>query len=276
MRINRTLRLGMGALAITFAAAACGSGDAETADIAADGKLTIGIKFDQPGLGIREEDGSFSGYDVEIAKYVADKLGVPSDGITFVEAPSERREEMIVNGEVDFVVATYSITDERKAKVDFAGPYFTAGQALLVRTENTDITSVWSLNSSTKLCSVKSSTPAQNVKENYAKDTQLQEFSSYSECVEALLAGSVDVVTTDDVILAGFATQAPGELKVVGANFSLENYGIGLKKGDDGTRARINDALEEMMADGSWENAFEDSIGPLGNSELTPPTLDRY
>ncbi|MGQ4615739.1 transporter substrate-binding domain-containing protein [Nocardia sp. R7R-8] len=278
MRINRTLRLGIGAIAVTLVATACGGGGdaASTADHVRDGKLTIGIKFDQPGLGFRETDGSYHGYDVEIAEYVASKLGVRPDGITFKETPTARREAMIMDGEVDFIVATYSITTERKEKVDFAGPYFVAGQALLVKNETTDITGVESLNGNKKLCSVTGSTPAQYVKDHYAKDVQLVELDTYSQCIDALRRGSVDVVTTDDIILAGFAGQASGELKLVGNTFTTEKYGIGLKKGDQETRNKINDALEQMVADGSWRKAFEETIGPLRDSTLTPPVIDRY
>ncbi|WP_280243395.1 glutamate ABC transporter substrate-binding protein [Nocardia abscessus] len=278
MRINRKLRLGIGAIAVALVAAAGGGGsDAATIDDhLREGKLTIGIKFDQPGLGFRDTDGSYQGYDVKIAEYVAGKLGVRPEGITFKEAPTARRETMIMNGDVDFIVATYSITDERKKKVDFAGPYFVAGQALLVKKETTDITGVESLTGNKKLCSVEGSTPAQYVKDHYAKDVQLVEVDTYSRCIEALRSGSVDAVTTDDIILAGFAGQASGELKLVGDTFSTEKYGIGLKKGDQGTRAKINDAIEEMIADGSWKRAFEETIGPLRDSTLTPPAVDRY
>ena len=240
------------------------------------GSLTVGIKFDQPGLGLRNPDGTFSGFDVEVAEYVAGKLGVTPENITWKEAPSAQRETLIQNGEVDYIVATYSITDARKEKVDFAGPYFVTGQSLLVRSDNTDITGPESLSGGKKLCSVTGSTPAQRVKDNYAQDVQLQEFDTYSACVEALRNGAVDAVTTDAIILAGYAAQYPGQLKVVGEPFSTENYGIGLKKGDTETRNQINDAIEAMIADGSWEQAFNDTIGPSGYPLPAPPTVDRY
>ncbi|WP_068062781.1 glutamate ABC transporter substrate-binding protein [Nocardia xishanensis] len=277
MRINRALRLGLGALALALAATACGGGNEGSAlDHAKDGKLTVGIKFDQPGLGLRNKDGSYSGFDVEVAKYVAGKLGVQPESITFKEAPSAQRETLIENGQVDLVVATYSITDKRKEKVDFAGPYYVAGQSLLVKADNTDITGVESLNGNKKLCSVKGSTPAQNVKEKYAKDVQLQEFDTYSLCVEALRNGSVDAVTTDDIILAGFAAQSPGQLKVVGKPFTTENYGIGLKKGDKETRDKVNDAIEAMIADGSWAKALQQTVGGAGFTPSPAPQVNRY
>ena len=167
MKLSRTVRLGLGALAVALAATACGGEEQRSAlESAQAGNLTIGIKFDQPGLGLRNPDGTFSGFDVEVAKYVAGQLGVSEENITFKEAPSAQRETLIQNGEVDYIVATYSITDARKEKVDFAGPYMVTGQSLLVRADNTDITGPESLNGGKKLCSVAGSTPAQNVKES--------------------------------------------------------------------------------------------------------------
>ncbi|MFC9362719.1 glutamate ABC transporter substrate-binding protein [Rhodococcus sp. NPDC057014] len=277
MRINRSIRVGIGVMALAVVASACGGGEEKSASqSASEGKLTVGIKYDQPGLGLRNPDGSFSGFDVEVAEYIAGKLGVAPENIEFKESPSAQRETLIQNGEVDYIVATYSITDARKEKVDFAGPYFIAGQSLLVKSDNTDITGPDSLNGGKKLCSVTGSTPAQKVKDTYAQDVQLQEFDTYSACVEALRNGAVDAVTTDDIILAGYAAQYPGELKVVGQPFTQERYGVGLAKGDDETRGKINDAIEAMIADGSWERAFNETVGASGYPIPAPPTVDRY
>jgi glutamate transport system substrate-binding protein len=278
----RTLAAGMAALALALTA--CGDDDgggsasASVVDKAKnDKKLTIGIKYDQPGLGLRNADGSFSGFDVEMAKYIAKQLGVEESGITFKETVSANREPFIEQGQVDMVLATYSITDARKEKVSFAGPYFVAGQSLLVRSDNTDITGAESLNNNKKLCSVKGSTPAKKIKEEYAKDVQLQEFDSYSKCVDALVGGQVDAVTTDDIILAGFAAANPGKLKVVGKPFSTEKYGVGLKKDDKAGRDAVNAAIEKAFSDGSWKAAFEKTVGPSGYPlPASPPTLEKY
>ncbi|MBF6165824.1 glutamate ABC transporter substrate-binding protein [Streptomyces gardneri] len=278
MRINRALRMGIGAIALTLAAAtatACGGGDDKSAlDHAKDGKLTVGIKFDQPGLGLRNKDGSYSGFDVEVAKYVAGKLGVAPESITWKEAPSGQRETLIENGQVDYIVATYSINDKRKEKIDFAGPYYVAGQSLLVRADNTDINGPDNLKDK-KVCSVKGSTPAQNIEKNFP-DTQLQTNDTYSLCLEGLRAGSWDAVTTDDIILAGYAAQSSGAFKVVGKPFTTENYGIGSKKGDQELRDKINDAIEAMIADGSWKKAFDSTVGASGYQAPQPPTVNRY
>lgn len=278
MKINRSVRFGIGIMAIAFAATACGGGEENKSitESASDGSLTVGIKFDQPGLGQRNPDGTFSGFDVEVARYIANELGVKPEGITFKESPSAQRETLIQNGEVDYIVATYSITDTRKEKVSFGGPYFIAGQSLLVRSDNTDITGPDSLTGGKKLCSVSGSTPAQNIQDNYAKDVQLQPLDTYSACVEALRNGAVDAVTTDDIILAGYAAQYPGELKVVGEPFTTEKYGVGLAKDDSEGRGKINDAIEKMISTGAWEEAFNNTVGASGYPIPAPPTVDRY
>ncbi len=268
----------LAAIAVATAAAlglsACGGGDSESGS-AADG-ITIGIKFDQPGLGLKE-GANYTGFDVEVAKYVAKELGYDAAKVTFKEAPSAQRETLLTNGQVKLVIGTYSITDERKQKISFAGPYFIAGQSLLVRSDETAITDVKSLDGK-KLCSVTGSTSATRVKEELVKTVQLQEFDTYSKCVTALAGGAIDAVTTDDTILAGFAAQPAyqGKLKVVGDNFSEERYGVGLKKGDTAFCGKVTAALKKMVDDGSWQKAIDGSLGKANfkPSPQNPPTLD--
>ena len=263
---------GSSAAGSSAAGSGAASGTSKLMTDAKAGKLVVGIKFDQPGLALKNPDGSFSGFDVEVAKYVAKELGVPESGIEFRESKSAEREGLIERGEVDYIVATYSITDTRKQKVNFAGPYFVAHQDLLVKADNADITGPEAMTGKI-LCSVTGSTPAQKVKDKYAKDVALQEFGTYSECVEALKTGTVDAVTTDDVILAGFAAQSPGDFKLVGKGFSDENYGIGLKKADAQGTTAINTAIKKMISDGSWKKALDSTVGPSGYKIPTPPTI---
>jgi len=248
------------AIAMPLTLTACGGGD--KGGSAADGKkekIVIGTKFDQPGLALQGPDGKMSGFDVDVATYVAQQLGY---------------ENLIDNDQVDYIVATYSITDERKKRVDFAGPYLITGQSLLVKADNTDITGKDSLANNKKLCSVKGSTPAQKIKDEFPT-VQLQEYPNYSACIEALKNGAVDAVTTDEVILAGFAAQSPGTFKVVGDTFSTEKYGIGLKKDDKELLTKVNDALTKMIADGAWKAAFEKNLGPAGIKTPEPPAIEK-
>lgn len=270
-------RLGAVAVAATLALtmAACGSDKGGDSASGGGKGLKIGIKFDQPGLGLKKGS-DFTGMDVDVAKYVAKSLGTSEGDITWVQAPSAQRETLISTGQVDMVVATYSITDKRKEKVSFAGPYFIAGQDLLVRSNDSSITGPDSL-AGKKLCSVTGSTSAQNVQKK-VPGVNLQEFGTYSECVTALASGTIDALTTDDTILAGYAAQDQykGKLKVVGQPFSTEKYGIGIKKGDTALCQKVTDAIKKMVSDGSWQKAVDTNLGPAGYKPGAgnPPTPD--
>ena len=277
---------GLLALAATAALtmSACSSGDVGGGDDATDGatgnggggSIKIGVKFDQPGLGFQDGD-QHTGFDVDVATYVAEKLGYSADQITWVETPSAQREQALQSGTVDMIFATYSITDARKEVIDFAGPYFVAGQDLLVATDNTDITGPDALEGK-NLCSVTGSTSAQKIKDEYSTGVNLLERPGYAECVTALVAGQVDAVTTDDIILAGLAaTDAnKGKVKVVGNPFSTERYGVGLPKGSDQCEA-INEAIGEMIDDGTWQELIDkntESTGYTPNADENPPAQD--
>ena len=256
---------------------ACGSGGevktpTTVSGATEGGKLTIGISFDQPGLGFRDGD-TYSGFDVLAATYVAQALGVPKENITWQRADPADREQLLVDGDVDLVFSTYSITDERKKKVDFAGPYFLAHQDLLVRRNETDITGPDTLGGRV-LCSVTGTTSSEYVKTNFLGDIKLVEYPRFSDCVAALAASKVDAVTTDDVILAGFAAQPEykGKLKLVGEGFTDERYGVGIAKGDTDMVAKVNSALQQFIEDGSWRAALDSTVGPSGYAIPDPPT----
>ncbi|MER5730449.1 glutamate ABC transporter substrate-binding protein [Streptomyces sp. NPDC002138] len=269
------------AVALTLTASACGSSkkddtasDAGSSGGAKKDKIVIGIKFDQPGVGLKTPDGKYAGFDVDVATYVAKELGYAPDQIQFKQAVSAERENLISNGDVKFIVASYSINDKRKEKVDFAGPYFLAHQDLLVRADDTSITKPEDLNSK-KLCSVTGSTSAQNVKTKLAPKADLQEFPGYSECLTGLESKAVDALTTDNSILAGYAAQDKnkGKFKLVGLSLSNENYGIGLKKGDKELQTKINAAIAKMEADGSWEAAVKKNFGPANYKNEPAPQI---
>ncbi len=277
MQISRRILAAAAGAALAMTMAACGGGEAEPGSEGGSDSITIGIKFDQPGLG-QQQGNEYAGFDVEVAKYVAKELGYAEDKITFKESPSAQRETLIESGQVQLVFATYSITDDRKQKVSFGGPYFIAGQDLLVKTDNTDITGPDAMNGK-KLCSVTGSTSAKKIKDNYASQVQLQEYDTYSKCVEALNSGTIDAVTTDNVILAGFAAQSQyqGKLKVVGSPFSEERYGVGLKKGDTELCGKVNAAIEKMVSDGSWQKSLDATVGASGfkpDTTKNPPKAD--
>ncbi|MFC8963982.1 glutamate ABC transporter substrate-binding protein [Streptomyces sp. NPDC057094] len=273
MKLSKVVAASAAVLALTATATACGSDNKDDSGSSGGGKIKIGIKYDQPGLGLKQPDGSFAGFDVDVATYVAKELGYKPNQIDFVETKSADRENALARGDVKFIAATYSITDERKAKVDFAGPYLLAHQDLLIKADS-KIAKGDDLNGK-KLCSVTGSTSAQNVQKTIAPKANLKQYSGYSECIAALQSGAVDAVTTDDSILAGFAAQDKykGQFKLAGLKLSNENYGVGIKKGDSALEKKINAALTKMVSDGAWDAAVKKNFGPAEYKNEPAPKI---
>jgi glutamate transport system substrate-binding protein len=251
------------------------------ARLQAAGKMTVGTKFDQPLFGLKNPlTGAIEGFDVEIAKLVAQGIygGSIDDAakhINFVETVSKVRESSIQEGKVDMIVATYTINNARKQVVDFGGPYYIAGQDIMVKKDDTSIKSVTDLNGK-KVCSVQGSTSLANVKAKAPQADLSITFDTYSKCAEALRDGRVQAETTDNVILLGLVKDNKDAFKVVGNPFTTEPYGIGIKKADDAFRSFINDRLEASYKDGSWAAAFNRTVGQAGVTAPAPPAVDRY
>ncbi|GGN29529.1 ABC transporter substrate-binding protein [Streptomyces fuscichromogenes] len=239
------------------------------------GYFVVGAKEDQPYLGERDPaTGVYSGFDIEIARMMSASLGLAPKTIRFRTIASANRETALQNGQIDYYVGTYTINDNRKKLVGFAGPYYLAGQSLLVRRDETDIHGPRDL-AGKRVCSAAGSTPYQRIRAEYPKAVLIA-YDTYSVCVDNLLTYQVDAVTTDDAILIGYAAKAPGELKVVGRPFSREPYGIGVPRGDTALRFAMDDALEARERNGDWKKAYEATLGLSGVPAPKPPPIDRY
>lgn len=254
-----------------------------------DGAVLLGVKADQPGLGLRGPDGAMSGFDIDVARYVVKQIasarGRAEPRITWRETPTAQREQLIRKGEVDAVIASYSIDKARTSDVTFAGPYLTTQQALLVRDDGA-VSSLTDLGAGRTLCSVSGSTSARTVK-ILLPGVRLTEADSYSSCVDSLRQKKVDAVTTDDTILAGFVQQHPGDgMRVLdmalpadacidgqarraGSPFAIERYGIGLAHGDNTARDAVNTALKAMVDSGEWGRALRRDLGATQTERMT-------
>ncbi|WP_030450799.1 glutamate ABC transporter substrate-binding protein [Herbidospora cretacea] len=269
MRVRRIGALLMTAAALAASLTACSGGD---------DKFVIGVKFDQPGLGLKQTDGSVKGFDVDVAAYIAKELGYTPEQIEWKETVSANREPFIQQGQVDMVVATYSITDKRKEVISFAGPYLVTGQDILTRADDTSITGQDSLQTK-KVCGAQGSSSPARLVEKFGEEWKAQyltEQQGYGACLPLLEQGQVDAISTDATILAGFAAQSPGKFRLVGQVFSEEKYGVGLKKDDKETRDKVNAAIEKMFSDGSWKKAVDTNFGEFAPNFATPPALEKY
>lgn len=241
-------------------------------ELAEDGKIVVGVKYDQPGLGFKgAADPVPSGFDIEVAKILIADLGIDpaSDNVEWKETISDNREPFLKAGEVDIVLASYSITDERRAEVGQAGPYMITGQQLLVK-KGSGISSVDDLKGK-PVCSVTGSTSLDNAE---AEGMKPRGFDTYSECRDQVLDGAINAMTTDGTILLGFAALNPDELEVVGDTFSEERIGVGYRPDQPEMCEWINGVLEEAFTDGSWAEAFELTLGKSGSETPAPPTVD--
>ena len=283
MRSSRALAV---LAAATLALAACGGGDGDSASddpssapeaeqeefaagstmakLSEAGKLRVGTKFDQPLFGLKGLSGEPEGFDVEIAKIIATELGIEEDGIEFVEAVSANREPFLEQGRVDMVVATYTMKDKRDMVVDFAGPYFQAGQDILVAAGNPKGIEGPEDLKGNKTCSVSGSTPAATVQEEYGLTTEeLLLVDAYSKCRDALANGQIDAITTDNVILAGYVNEAPDDFELLEAPFTEEPYGIGIPEGQEEFCDFINETLAAAAEDGRYADAWAASAGEV-------------
>ncbi len=239
-------------------------------ELAEDGNIVIGVKYDQPGIGFKgATDDAPVGFDPEIGKILAADLGIAPEDITWKETISDNREPFLESGEVDLVIASYSITPERREVVGQAGPYYVTGQQLLVGADS-DIDSLDDVKG-TEVCSVTGSTSLENIE---AEGARPRGFDTYSECVDQVLNGTVDAMTTDGAILLGYAAENPDQLKVVVEPFSEERYGVGYSLDEPEMCQWIVDTLTEAQENGDWDTAFEATLGKSGVETPEPPAMD--
>ncbi|MEU9315121.1 serine/threonine-protein kinase [Streptomyces sp. NPDC048295] len=242
--------------------------------------LKVGVKADQPGLSERTKDGTYRGYEIEVAYAVARDMGYSRDRVTFEPVSSENRSTILQKGDVDLVIATYSITPERKhAKapdysVAFAGPYYVASRSFMVRRKAKTVSiddSRMLRNEQFEVCTARSSTYESWLpKAGYHMTESLP--NGYDRCVRDLLdpASSVYAVSTDDVILAGFVKNNPSELKRLDSGPGAEGYGVAMKPDEKGLKGEVCSALKKIMTDGVWEKLYADHIAPLLNRPNPP------
>ncbi len=292
MRFIRTKAVVAG-LGLALSLAACGDAgeegegvDVEVKENAADdfedgtqmkelaeaGEITVGVKFDQPGMGLKDATSDIpTGFDVEIAKLLIADLGIDpeSDSVAWEETISDNREPYLEEGRVDLVLATYSITDERRAIVGQTGPYLITGQQILVKADS-DIAGKEDLQGE-EVCSAEGSTSIENVELEGMVPAPAPD---YSQCVDDVLNGTVEAMSTDGAILLGYAAQNEGELKVVGEEFSEERIGVGYSLESPEMCEWINGVLQDAYDDGLWADAFEATLGEGGAETPEPPALD--
>lgn len=247
-------------VAVTVVLAGCSSKKDTTLEAIKDrGKVIVGVKYDTKLFGLKDPaTGNVEGFDIDIAKALAKKVLGDETKVELKEVTSKTRIPLLQNGEIDLIIATMTVTEERKEQVDFSDVYFKAGQSLLVK-KGSAIQGLESLTKGIKVLAVKGSTSATNIREK-APDAEVLEFENYQDAFTALKAGKGDVLTTDNAILLGMQKQDP-DYVLVGGTFTDEPYGIAIRKGDTAFVSTVNELLKEMKDSGDYDKLYEQWMG---------------
>lgn len=239
------------------------------AELQEAGEITIGVKYDVPPFGLENPDtGEIEGFDVDLGKYIAAKLGVEP---VFREAISDNRIPFLQDGTVDIILSTMTITTDRDAEIDYSRPYFIAQGRILVP-EDSDIAGIEDLVDGTSVCTALGSTYEGTLKDQ-APDTDVRTVEAYSDCLTLLQNGQVDAVSTDNIILTGMIIQAGEDfpMKLVGDPLTTEPYGAGIPDGDTEFQAFLDESIEESFDDGTWQEIYDQWVGQYVEGEPEHP-----
>jgi glutamate transport system substrate-binding protein len=241
------------------------------AQIKQAGTLKVGGTDAGPVFSIKDPvTGKLTGFDADLSMMLAKFIiGKPSTKLSLTSV--DTREAMLQNGTVDAVFATYTITEPRAKKVDFAGPYYASGDAIMVKKDNTTITKVTDLNGKT-VATEGNSTAATEIKK-YAPQAKITLFQDDASCVAAVRQGRTDAYVLDQGILLGDATKV-SDVKVVGQPFTTEPYGIGLPQQHPEMKAFVNAWLQQIEAAGLWNKLYAATVGKvITGSSPKPPAI---
>jgi ABC-type amino acid transport substrate-binding protein len=233
------------------------------------GEITIGVKFDVPPFGAKNPtSGDVEGFDIDLAKAIADGLGVKPK---YIEALSDNRIAFLKDGTADLILSTMTITAERDEEIDFSEPYFVAKGRILVKKSDDSIKGVDDL-AGKSVCTALGSTYEETL-EKQAPKAKLRLVDSYSECLELIQNGAVDAVSTDDVILTGMIIQDDSLELVTGDELTTEPYGAGIKQGDDEFKAFVDEVIGEYKSGDNWATAYEKWVGQYTGEKQDPPAM---
>ena len=220
-----------------------------------DGTITLGVKYDVPPFGLNNpQTGEVEGFDVDLGNYIADRLGVE---VEFREATSDNRIPLLVDGTIDLILSTMTITEERDLEIDFSEPYYVANGDVLVPADS-DIQTIDDLNGN-RVCTALGSTYADTIRQE-APDTDLRLVDLYSECFDQVQTGSVDAVSTDNVILTGMVIQ-DDTLELLGLDYTTEPYGVGIPDGDTEMKEFVDESVAEFISSGAWQETYDEWVG---------------
>jgi glutamate transport system substrate-binding protein len=219
------------------------------------GEIRIGVKYDVPPFGFNNpQTGEVEGFDVDLGTYIAERLGVEP---VFREATTDNRIPLLVDGTIDLILSTMTITEERDLEIDFSEPYYIANGDILVP-EGSDIEGIDDLNGK-RVCTALGSTYQETI-EKEAPDADLRLIDRYSECLELIQTDAVDAISTDDVILTGMVVE-DDTLDILGIEYTTEPYGAGVPEGDTDFKQFVDESIAAFIDDGTWQERYDEWVG---------------
>lgn len=233
------------------------------------GEVTIGVKFEVPPFGFKNvQTGAVEGFDIDVAKAIADDIGAKPK---YIEALSDNRIAFLKDGTADLIISTMTINAERDEEIDFSEPYFIARGRILVKKSDNSIKGVGDL-AGKRVCTALGSTYEATLKKQAPK-AKVTLVDGYSECLEAIQNGSIDAISTDDVILTGMIIQDDTLKLVDDKELTTEPYGVGIKEGDTALQAAVNASIKKFVDDGRWAKSYEKWVGQYTGEDQEPPTM---
>lgn len=217
---------------------------------------------------LNEKDGATRGFDAGLFQLLARYILGDENAYELTQVTSNTRESVLQNDSVDAVFATYSINDDRKKVISFAGPYYTTQQSILVMADNSDINSLEDL--AGRNVAAQSGSTGPSILEEYAPEALIQEFATDEEARSALEQGRVDAYVIDTAMQMGNMARNPGRYRLAGDEFGpVDAYGIGLPLGSDGVDF-VNAWLQRLEDEGLWAELWQLCIGDRAGVDSVP------
>lgn len=252
--------------------AGCGGGSSEGASestleaVKQEGTMVVGVRYDAPPYGSLGSDKQVEGFDVDVARYIANKLGVEAE---FKQVTAETRITELQNGGIDLAAAAMAITRDRQQTVDFSLPYFRAYTRFLVK-NGSGISRVG--DTAGKTVAVIAGTPYGEELKRIEPDAKVRTLQEYPQAVEALKSGQIDAILTGQDILFGLA-KLDDRLEIVGDRdaFPPFDVGLGVRENESDWLDAVNLALIEMYASGKYDAAHESAFGQAPDPTFALP-----
>jgi len=281
-RVPKTHMLAAAAAALVLLTSACGGkapdrpnnfpGGSTMAALASAPKIKVGASPNQPGLAELNLQHDWEGFNIDLAVYLVNSLGIDKKDIEWVNTTAANRIPFLKQGKIDFFATALAITPEREKTLAIAGPYLETTPRLMVRAADAErFKTLQDIPTGTKVCVLQGSQGQPRVKESIPQ-ADISEFNTLTNCVRALEQGTVDAVDSTAPLLAGFVEDKPDVFALAPVTYGKgERWGIGIANDRVDLCEFFNQRLKQAFDDGTISELWEQHMGKSGLEAPTPP-----